>query len=66
MEDSEAMPQHDCADCGLAIPVRPARPADFVGEVERIYFPTCPNCGGRSGWYAYLSNAMSRRKGARE
>ena len=61
LEDSEALPLHDCADCGLAIPVRPGR-SSFVGEVERVYFRTCPCCGGRTGWYAHLGNSNRKAK----
>ncbi len=56
LADPEALPLHDCADCGMAVPVRPDRQAGPEGEPERVYFPTCPCCGGQTGLYAYWSN----------
>ena len=35
----DALPFHDCEDCGY--------------EVPHQYFKQCPLCGGRVGWYAY-------------
>lgn len=55
LDDSEAVPLHDCANCGIAIPVRPGWQG-YEGEPQRVYFPTCPSCGGRTGLYAYWSN----------
>lgn len=57
LTDPEAVPLHDCGNCGLAIPVRPSREDDFA-EPERVYFAACPACGGRTGWYAYLSSKL--------
>ncbi len=54
--DSEAMPLHDCADCGLSVPVRPNRLYGGEGEPEESYFPNCPICGGRTGLYFYWSS----------
>jgi hypothetical protein len=51
LDDPNALPQHDCADCGLAVPVRPS--SDGEG---RAYFPRCPGCGGPTGRFAYWSN----------
>ena len=42
-DDENALPLHQCEDCGLGIPTaRPGR-----------YFETCPLCGGRTGWRFY-------------
>jgi hypothetical protein len=48
LEDAEAAPLAECADCGLALPVRPGRRDDQGWGQD--YFPTCPACGGRPGW----------------
>lgn len=53
LSDSEALPLHDCEDCGLAIPVRPSRLHGLEAEPEQLYFEVCPSCGGRTGWYRY-------------
>jgi hypothetical protein len=62
LSDPEAMPLHDCEDCGLVVPVRPGKGCDGDGEPERVYFPTCPCCGGRTGLYAHCSNVRRRTK----
>ena len=56
LDDDEAMPLHDCAGCGIAIPVRPDwHGAD--GQPQQIYFPDCPCCGERTGLYAAWSRS---------
>ena len=50
LHDSEAAPLHECEDCGVAIPVKKSRRGG-CDEPERAYFPSCPVCGGRTGWY---------------
>jgi hypothetical protein len=55
LDDPEAVPLHDCEGCGIAIPVHPAWQG-YESEPQRVYFPTCPCCGGRTGLYAYWSN----------
>jgi hypothetical protein len=55
LHDSEAVPLHDCEDCGIAIPVRPSRLDGPDGEPERVYFGSCPACGGRTGPFMYFS-----------
>ena len=54
-DDSEAEPLHDCERCGLTVPVRAARRCGHEATVERVYFPACPHCGGRTGRHAYWS-----------
>jgi hypothetical protein len=52
LEDNQAVPLHDCAACGVAIPVRPTW--DMPEErPEQIYFAVCPCCGGATGLFAY-------------
>ena len=55
LRDDDAEPLHDCERCGLPIPVHASRRAGHEASVERIYFPACPNCGGRTGRFAYWS-----------
>jgi hypothetical protein len=71
LQDPEAVPLHDCEDCGLVVPVRPSRLHGLEGEPDQVYFPTCPSCNGRTGWFMYWSTqaeseripaAMQRRK----
>jgi hypothetical protein len=57
LTDPEAVPLFDCESCGLAIPVRPGRRYGYEEEAEHVYFRTCPNCGGRTGWYVYESRS---------
>lgn len=57
--DDEAEPLYDCEDCGLPVPVRAGRRCGHEAAVDRVYFPTCPVCGGRTGRHAY----WSRRSG---
>lgn len=54
LDDPEAVPLHDCACCGLPVPVRPGW-GSYEGEPARVYFPNCPACGGPTGLYAYWS-----------
>ncbi len=53
LQDPEAMPLHDCEDCGLLVPVRSERQYGMSVEPARFYFNVCPVCSGRVGWYAY-------------
>lgn len=59
LTDAEAVPLHDCEDCGLAVPVRPSRVAGMEEEPELVYFPFCPLCGGRTGWYFHCTRQTS-------
>ena len=52
---SEAVPLYDCETCGLAVPIIPNRIYGFDDEPEKVFFPTCPICGGRTGLYSYWS-----------
>jgi len=59
LQDSEAVPLHDCADCGLAIPIRPHW-RGYEWEPGLLYFECCPSCGGSTGLYAYWSRNSGR------
>ena len=58
LDDEEALPLHDCAGCGVAIPVRPDWQR-FEGEPQHTYFPDCPCCGERTGLYAAWSRRLA-------
>jgi hypothetical protein len=59
LHDHEAEPLHDCESCGLAVPVRCGRRLGREPVAERVYFPTCPSCGGRTGRYAFWSRSAT-------
>jgi len=58
LKDDDAEPVHDCERCGLLVPVRVARRVGHEPTVERAYFPVCPNCGGKTGRFAYWSGRV--------
>lgn len=62
LSDPEALPLHDCADCGLSVPVRPNRLYGSEADPEQEYFPICPACGGQTGLYCYWSNRNGRKE----
>jgi hypothetical protein len=55
LDDPEAVPLHECEDCGLAVPVRPCREDGYEWDAEQAYFDQCPCCGGRTGLYVFRS-----------
>jgi hypothetical protein len=55
LSDDEAEPLHDCEACGLPVPVHAGRRCGHEAAVDRVYFPTCPCCGGRTGRHAFWS-----------
>jgi hypothetical protein len=55
LTDDDAEPLHDCEACGLAVPVRCGRRVGHEPVAEHVYFPACPQCGGRTGRYAFWS-----------
>lgn len=59
LRDDEAEPLHDCERCGLPVPVHAGRRCGHEASVDREYFPACPQCGGRTGRFAF----WSRRRG---
>jgi hypothetical protein len=59
VHDPEAVPLHDCEQCGMAVPVRPNRVHGMESEPEQEYFPVCPICGGRTGPYYFWSQGAS-------
>ena len=60
LQDDAAEPIHDCEECGLPVPVRVARRCGHEPSTERVYYPACPHCGGRTGRYAYWSGGAVR------
>ena len=60
LTDDEAEPLHDCESCGLWVPVRCGRRVGLEPVAERVYFPTCPHCGGKTGRFAYWSRTPER------
>jgi hypothetical protein len=52
----DALPLHDCEDCGFCVPVSPGRD----GRPARRHFDACPLCGGRVGWYAYFNRCKAK------
>ena len=61
LADPDAEPLDDCADCGLAVPVRVGRRAGHEVVGERPYFPACPCCGGRTGPHAYCARVVAEQ-----
>jgi hypothetical protein len=59
LDDPDAEPLHDCARCGVAVPVHPAPRG--AGGAEFAYFRLCPVCGGRTGLYAYWATSPAAR-----
>lgn len=55
LTDAEAEPLYDCERCGLPVPVRAGRRGGHEPSCDRVYFSTCPHCGGRTGPHAYWS-----------
>lgn len=60
LDNSDALPLHDCASCGFLVPIIAGREYDYEGEAEYRFFPACPNCGGRTGWYLFWAHAQPR------
>lgn len=57
LRDAEAEPLHDCEACGLPVPVRAGWRAGHEPSADRVYFPVCPHCGGRTGPHAFWARA---------
>ena len=55
LRDDEAEPLHDCERCGLVVPVRAGWRSGHEPSCDRVYFPACPHCGGRTGPHAFWS-----------
>jgi len=58
--DHDAMPLHNCEDCGFRVPITPGRD----GKPARRHFDTCPLCGGKVGWYAYFNRRKAEADAA--
>jgi hypothetical protein len=59
LDHPEASLLHECERCGLKVPIRPGLQQPFKPAV--VLFPTCPACGGRTGYYAYSHVRRSAR-----
>jgi hypothetical protein len=59
LRDAEAEPLHDCEACGLPVPVRAGWRAGHEPSADRVYFPVCPHCGGRTGPHAFWARAAT-------
>lgn len=53
LSDGEAEPLHDCEVCGLPVPVKVGWRAGHEPTADRVYFPACPQCGGKTGYHAF-------------
>lgn len=51
LDDLAARALHECGACGLRVPIRPG--LTHPPRPTVILFPTCPGCGGRTGYLAY-------------
>lgn len=51
--DSDVLPLYDCADCGIAIPVKVGRSPGVEEQPVQKFFASCPWCGGPTGWHLY-------------
>ncbi len=56
LDCNEAEPLHDCAGCGIAIPVNPNL-FSIDGDPDRVYFSECPSCGSATGLHAYWTHS---------
>ena len=55
LEDPDAEPLHECADCGYDLPFEWAHPRAEPPRAAKVYFEFCPLCGGKVGYYAFYS-----------
>ena len=60
LEDCDAEPLFDCAECGLALPVRAGRRGGHEPTHDRVYFAACPHCSGPVGPHAYCVRTCTR------
>lgn len=58
LDRPDAIPLHDCEECGIAIPVETNWHGDEE-EPQQLFFTACPCCGGRTGLHAYWSRKTS-------
>ncbi|MEI6127383.1 MAG: hypothetical protein WCQ99_12615, partial [Pseudomonadota bacterium] len=58
LEHPEALPLHDCAECGADIPIISGREIYKNGTHQvypaRTLFKKCPSCGGATGCNAFF------------
>lgn len=60
LSDTEAEPLYDCENCGLSVPVRAGHRGGHEPSCDRVYFPRCPHCGGRTGPFAFWSRVEAK------
>ena len=59
LSDADAEPLHDCADCGLPVPVRVGRRVGHEPTCDRVYFTVCPNLNaGPPPWMVPLRRTI--------
>ena len=52
----QALPLHDCEDCGFRVPVTPG---EYKGRPAQRHFEACPLCGGRTGYEAHFKRCKA-------
>ena len=53
LQNPDARPAHECADCGYDLPFEWAHPRAEPPRAAKVYFESCPLCGGNVGPYAF-------------
>jgi hypothetical protein len=65
LDDPEATPTHDCVACGVFLPVTPGA---LAIASAKVYYATCPLCGGRVGadlfrWHERMAASAAAVRG---
>lgn len=53
LQNPDARPEHECADCGYDLPFEWPHPGAEPPRAAKVYFESCPLCGGQVGRYAF-------------
>ena len=53
LQNPDARPEHECADCGYDLPFEWAHPRAEPPRAAKVYFESCPVCGGKVGLHAF-------------
>jgi hypothetical protein len=53
LQNPDARPDHECADCGYDLPFAWPHPRAEPPRAAKVYFESCPLCGGQVGPYAF-------------
>ena len=53
LQNPDARPEHECADCGYDLPFELAHPRAEPPRAAKVYFESCPLCAGKVGPYAF-------------